>query len=62
MNAFHAISQEIYKQTTQNQQAQQQPGQQADAGPKDKSKSPDDNIVDADFKVVDDDGKDNKQK
>ena len=61
MNAFHAISQEIYKKATQDQQAQQQPGQQPDTGPEDKPKSSDENVVDADFKVVDDD-KNNKQK
>ena len=47
-NAFHEVSQKMYQQASQEQQAQQ--GQQAGQENKD-----DDNVVDADYEVVDDD-------
>lgn len=49
---LHELTENLYKQAQQAQQAQQQGAQQQSAGKQDK-----DNVVDADYKVVDDDDK-----
>jgi molecular chaperone DnaK len=49
-NEFHAISQKLYQQAAQQAQAQQQ-GQ----GNQEQANKKDDNVVDADYEVVDDD-------
>ena len=49
-NEFHAISQKMYEQAAQQQQAQQ--GADGSQGSND-----DDDVVDADYEVVDDDDK-----
>jgi len=69
MNASHAIAQMLYQQSQQAQQAQGQPGQGDQAPPGGgaesaqggEQKKADDNVVDADFEVVDGDEGDEKQ-
>ena len=61
MNASHAIAQMLYQQQAQEQQAAGEAGPQAagpEAGPQPGGEKKDDNVVDADFEVVDDDDKD----
>ena len=55
MNASHAIAQMLYQQTQQQGQADAQAGTGPEAGADPGSETKDENIVDADFEVVDED-------
>ena len=55
MNASHAIAQMLYQQAQQQQAAGPEADPGASAGPQPGDEKKDDNVVDADFEVVDDD-------
>ncbi|RKD34746.1 molecular chaperone DnaK [Thermohalobacter berrensis] len=57
---FHGLSQKMYQQAAQQQANQQAQGQQAGAQTGQQTENDDDNVVDADYEVVDEEDKDNK--
>ena len=54
---LHELTENLYKQAQQAQQAQQQAAGQQGAQQQSAGKQDKDNVVDADYKVVDDDDK-----
>lgn len=57
--AWHAISAEMYKQAQGQEQPGAQAGPQGSAGPQEQPHPTGDDVIDADYEVVDDDKKDN---